>query len=1054
MSTQDALSIGGFVGSIVAVIPGLQWVGIGILIADAMLGVILAPDAQVISAYQMVSLADAHLPVIYGTTRAGTYLTFPGVGNAGTDLWLVCAIGHGEIDAITGIYLDGNLAVDATGAVRGDPVAKTLGANTLETPCRISCTGHGLVPGDTVTIAGHAGLNGDWVVGDTPDANTFLLATTATAVVSGGTATRKNPGYTGLVSFAKYRGKDTQDMTSAPGTANGPTADSTLRASDLTAAIPSWSPSHKGQGVAYVIVKLTYNTDKFSGIPEVTVSARGRKVYDPRNATTAYSANAALCLRDLVTSTRYGVGGSVYDGDATDGWWAEANYCDEMVDGPATTGMGQITGTNASTDAVATAAAHNLLAGDRVWIRNQSGTTPDINGTKTVKTVVDATHFTLDNGSGGTLNITVGGGNSGSVQKIQQAARFETHGVVDTGNSLQTNCEGLLMSCRGALTWREGFYRLFIRRAKAYSYLDAPTNTRGLDESAIIGDWDFTFPGARTAPNALRVTYPSKASNYETDVTDWPLPATTTQRRETQTNPYLAADNNVLNRREITFPYVVSTYQVQQLEMELLEEARNAVIASVTCKEEVLKLAVGDVVPVTMLPWWNAKPFWVMGLGILPTREVRVSLMQYVATCYDNQMTDDVSYADGSALPLPWDVHPPTAPVEGMLSTGTRDPRILVQWMSSPTVDIAKYEVQAKRTAPAAIADATWRDCGMVPADTLTTYVGPAGTGETWQAQVRAVTRGGRKSEWLVSESEVTDIVPAAGFTASRTTQSNAVTYTMTFGDGCQFIELYTVEHVGTGGENPPLTDAYRVATLTRPTGGSLDVVQAVPTTPNWYRRTILVGWTASWEQGVVIGFYDDQAYNAGSGPSGAPGRPVFDSATQNTVTFHFPDTDPTAHTRVYCEGGILKTLDPGVHTGVVVDGLEPDGDYQIKLDHVKNDQASGLSGITVMNTLPLATAPTTFTNSDTRLYQEGAKWYCEQTFSWSGGSGGAWEIRESQVNDVGQAHAVASGGSGTSTTITRLQAYTPDYYYWARYTNPLTDFTAMTGNPINYSGA
>ncbi len=102
-------------------------------------------------------------------------------------------------------------------------------------------------------------------------------------------------------------------------------------ASTVLTAAPSWGSTDKLSGVAYLGVRLTYNADVFSGIPTITADVQGRKIYDPRTSTTAYSNNPALCLRDYLTNTRYGKGlpASVID-DVT--FSAAANDCDVTVD--------------------------------------------------------------------------------------------------------------------------------------------------------------------------------------------------------------------------------------------------------------------------------------------------------------------------------------------------------------------------------------------------------------------------------------------------------------------------------------------------------------------------------------------------------------------------------------------------------------------------------------------------------------------------------------------------------------------------------------------------
>lgn len=82
-----------------------------------------------------------------------------------------------------------------------------------------------------------------------------------------------------------------------------------------------WTSNHKLSGLAYIVVKLRMTEiqrkNVWSGLPELTVLVKGRKVYDPRTATTAWSDNPALCIRDYLTNTRYGKGIPASDIDDT-----------------------------------------------------------------------------------------------------------------------------------------------------------------------------------------------------------------------------------------------------------------------------------------------------------------------------------------------------------------------------------------------------------------------------------------------------------------------------------------------------------------------------------------------------------------------------------------------------------------------------------------------------------------------------------------------------------------------------------------------------------------
>ena len=79
-------------------------------------------------------------------------------------------------------------------------------------------------------------------------------------------------------------------------------------ASAILSNATNWGANHKLSGVAYLAVRLQWDPDVFSGIPNITAVVKGRKVFDPRTSTTAWSDNPALCIRDYLTNTRYGKG--------------------------------------------------------------------------------------------------------------------------------------------------------------------------------------------------------------------------------------------------------------------------------------------------------------------------------------------------------------------------------------------------------------------------------------------------------------------------------------------------------------------------------------------------------------------------------------------------------------------------------------------------------------------------------------------------------------------------------------------------------------------------
>ena len=109
------------------------------------------------------------------------------------------------------------------------------------------------------------------------------------------------------------------------------TADQTAFAELVTESNGLWTNNHRLRGRAALYVRLKFSTDKYpNGIPNITAIIEGKKVYDPRSTTTAYSANPALIIADFLKDTAYGLGVPSGEIDET-ALIAAANICDESI---------------------------------------------------------------------------------------------------------------------------------------------------------------------------------------------------------------------------------------------------------------------------------------------------------------------------------------------------------------------------------------------------------------------------------------------------------------------------------------------------------------------------------------------------------------------------------------------------------------------------------------------------------------------------------------------------------------------------------------------------
>jgi hypothetical protein len=89
--------------------------------------------------------------------------------------------------------------------------------------------------------------------------------------------------------------------------------------------------NYRFNGLAVLACRLEYDQDVWpQGLPNITAEVEGKKVYDPRTETTAYSNNPALCIRDYLTNTVYGLGATGVEVD-DDSFISASDVCDEDV---------------------------------------------------------------------------------------------------------------------------------------------------------------------------------------------------------------------------------------------------------------------------------------------------------------------------------------------------------------------------------------------------------------------------------------------------------------------------------------------------------------------------------------------------------------------------------------------------------------------------------------------------------------------------------------------------------------------------------------------------
>jgi len=460
--------------------------------------------------------------------------------------------------------------------------------------------------------------------------------------------------------------------------------------STLDAAMGNWGSSDKLSGMSYTYIRLLLrdgDENAFpTGIPEFQRVVKGRKVYDPREAshdpddstTWEYSSNWALCVADYLQSEfgygRIGLGHSKINETEL---IASANNSDETV--------------NSKWD--------NWSASEDVALHTQRLITE---GAILVCTTAGTTGTSEPAGpySGGETNISDGT----AIWRVLYAnatgteSRYELNGIVNSDEdpmevvrSMRTAADGLVEYIGGEWFVRSGRYI-------------TPTIT--LDESDFAGPISGTTKDDRTVSvNTIKGVIVNKDDAY--NVIDVPSFTNST---------FVAEDNGVVSTRELELLFTNSPASAQRLFKIALAKARQQISHKATFTAKAMQLQVGDnfkldfarynysstaSTPTTFQVW--SHQLKIGGNGELL---VDMEFREIASNTYDFDATTDqttVDPAPTSFLPDPFTVSAPTAMSASSgtdqlidSSDGTILPTVLVTWTGASDVNVIGYQLRWK----------------------------------------------------------------------------------------------------------------------------------------------------------------------------------------------------------------------------------------------------------------------------------------------------------------------------------------------------------------------
>jgi hypothetical protein len=468
---------------------------------------------------------------------------------------------------------------------------------------------------------------------------------------------------------------------------------------DLVAQSDSkWTASHKLSGIAYIYVRLAFDADVYpNGIPTFTAEIKGKKVFDPRTSTTGWSDNPALCVRDYLTSTGYGLG-EIADNIDDDLTKAAADICDQTV----------FSATRYTTNGSFTTGAtpYDLISS---ILPSMGGSLWYAQGKWRMKPAYWTTPVMFLDEDDLRSSISV-----------------------STRHSRRDNFNVIKGKFTGPDTnWQSVDYK------EVRNESDAGTFVTGLPYSiSEVGTTDFTAIGA--ASNTVGEVFTATGAGTGTGVADLNL----------------GVDNGLTSVADVDLLFTDTMKEARRLGRITLERNRQQLTIGASFGLKTLGLQVGDNVYITNTRFgWTNKAFevlsWNFGLTDGLDLQTEMTLRETAESVFDEVDDAAIYEADNTNLPSPFFVPVPSLDAAVITTTinedGTAVPAIDFSWGVSNSQVVDYYDFQWKLST-----DATYSSTVV---EEPRFRISPALSNVAYDYRVRAINTLGIKSNYASSVS-------------------------------------------------------------------------------------------------------------------------------------------------------------------------------------------------------------------------------------------------------------------------------------------------------------
>lgn len=541
----------------------------------------------------------------------------------------------------------------------------------------------------------------------------------------------------------------------------------------LAGADASWTSDHRLLGVAYVALRLKWDQDKFSGIPDIKCLVRGKRLYDPRKDSTSsvydsslgvsthregnvgtheFSTNPALCLRDYLRNERYGKGlsASLIDDQS----FADAADFLETTETSHTESITVNGGFPSGSTSIA-------LSGGFTWL--PAGSFLEFAGDSNLYEILTAKY-----GAGNvTIEAIVNALTTGTSVTLKQKI-YECNAVIDTGKKLFDNVKEMLQGMRGLMPFSNGVYSLVIDKDESSTFDLTPSN--------ITSEITVQTQGKNKKYNRVTVKFVNPDANWQSDSVTYP------EAGSADETTFLSEDNGEVLAKTVTFNTIANKYSAKDIaKIICLASRKHEFTCKVRATSEALEIAIADVVTLEhpSFGWTGAakKKFRVIAMQLVDTGEVDLTLQEYDNSIYPWVPEDEIDSGIDTNLPDPFEVAAPTnlsvTETTFVQTNGAVLPALNATWTAADDALVDKYELLLENTT-------TSRNQAFSTSETKFLMIGVT-IGDSYTVNVRSVNSLGVRSDYVTVVFGTVDgdnTAPSSPSGLAGTASVKAITFT------------------------------------------------------------------------------------------------------------------------------------------------------------------------------------------------------------------------------------------------------------------------------------